>query len=648
MTAILSLLLLSALSAFSAKKSEVRANDFGDPEREGTRALQAAIDSGASTILIDPGKPWVIDQIYFSNNQTLIFKPGVVVKSKKGSLTGMYDAMFNGIGISNLTLIGYGATVTMNKADYFKPPYVEAEWRHALNFRSVTRVQIKGFTLVGSGGDGVYLGVIKDGPQPYCKEVLIQDLVCDDHMRQGISVISAEDLVIRDCLLKNTIGAKDGPWSGIDFEPNESNERFVRVLVSNVTAEGNGGSGFDNALMGLQSHSVPVSITYMDCLVKNSRRYGISVAHHQGEAKRLTYATGTIDFIRCRVEGSGEGGLYIKNKALSGVTVRFIDCRLTDTANNSSHSPIWILIQKGMKEVCGGVHFERLVIEDRQARPFVKVRDDSPAGVGIRRLSGTLSVSNPYGISQGLGSNASDVTWRVVDSTPREKAGLVLKPLMGPAIRNSQATLRLRGGVEYHFLPIQAGKSMEIRLLYKKIGTDPDPLPVQVLSPTGASIKLGEAFSDREATFTYTPTIAGLHRLPLMAGDSLTTVKVQGGYFGVKALGPIHLFNTEGSLFIAPRPTAEGQKRILRVKGQNAEGVKVTVMASTGKSLYSGDDLREDTAISLDGPLPGGLLEVRFEKPGKAAFEDFFLDLGQGFFPWVSFSADNLLIPEEN
>ena len=47
--------------------------------------------------------------------------------------------------------------------------------------------------------------------------ILLEDLIIDGAFRNGISVIEAEDLLVRNCLVKNTIG--QDPEAGVDIEP---------------------------------------------------------------------------------------------------------------------------------------------------------------------------------------------------------------------------------------------------------------------------------------------------------------------------------------------------------------------------------------------------------------------------------------------
>ena len=130
----------------------------------------------------------------------------------------------------------------MHKKDYQnKKLYRRSEWRHLMGLKGCKNIQISNLSLYSSGGDGIYLGTtIKT---PYCKDIILEDLMISDHHRQGISIISAENLIIRRCIIKNTFGTP--PAAGIDFEPNHTpkGQRLINCLVEDCKIIGNEGAG---------------------------------------------------------------------------------------------------------------------------------------------------------------------------------------------------------------------------------------------------------------------------------------------------------------------------------------------------------------------------------------------------------------------
>ena len=208
-----------------------------------TYALQSALSSGAEFITItEKGSPWITDPLFLESGSTIFFDSGVVIEADRRGYLSKGDKLFSASGKENIHLYGYGAVLRMNRPDYTYPPYEEGQWRHMFSFMSCRNITVKGLTLEDSGGDGVYIGSSGSSrADNYCRDILIEDVKFSGHYRQGISVISAENLVIRNCIIENT--GTHSPSAGIDFEPNNSEQRLVNCIVENCIIRKNFGPG---------------------------------------------------------------------------------------------------------------------------------------------------------------------------------------------------------------------------------------------------------------------------------------------------------------------------------------------------------------------------------------------------------------------
>ncbi|NCU33686.1 MAG: right-handed parallel beta-helix repeat-containing protein, partial [Candidatus Moranbacteria bacterium] len=228
------------------QRIEAKASWWGFNKEDSTQFLQAAIDSGVKKLVVDnTGDDWVIEPVSLADDQEIVFEKGVVVIAKKNSFKKTTDSLFTARCKKNIILRGEGGVVLkMRKTDYHDVKfYAKGEWRNAISLLSSENIKIQNLTLLSSGGDGIYIGRVNGEKMNYCKNVLIDNVVCDDNNRQGISVISAENLIVRNSVFKNTRGAP--PEAGIDFEPNEQGERLVNCLVENCRFEENNGKGID-------------------------------------------------------------------------------------------------------------------------------------------------------------------------------------------------------------------------------------------------------------------------------------------------------------------------------------------------------------------------------------------------------------------
>jgi hypothetical protein len=237
--AILPLFLLAAGPACADTPAGfVDASTFGYNTTDATAALQAAIDTGQNVYVPDMGTPWYVTPITLHSNQTIQFQSGTIVAAKAGAFLNNDDSLFNASSVSNVKMIGYGATLQMNKSDYTQPPYQAGEWRMGISLGTVSNFDIEGLTIKDTGGDGIYVGASQG---TYSQNVSIKNVVLDNNYRQGISVISVKGLTIDNAVILNTSGT--APQAGIDFEPNYSDQVLQDITVKNSIINANGSHG---------------------------------------------------------------------------------------------------------------------------------------------------------------------------------------------------------------------------------------------------------------------------------------------------------------------------------------------------------------------------------------------------------------------
>lgn len=278
----------------SGKRTEANAAWWGFDEQDATKALQAAIRSGAKKLTVpNVGKPWVVGPLFLESDQEIVFEKGVVVQALKGSFRSVEDSLFTADGKDNITLRGDGAEWVMRKDDYRKAPYAEAQWRICLNLLSCRNIKVAGLRLAKSGGDGIYVGRNpKKGARPGCEDIHIKDVVCDDNYRQGISVISVKNLLIENSTFQNTDG--HAPKAGIDFEPNSQDEFLTNCVVRQCTFRENAGYGMLFALHNIGKK--PVSIRVEGCTCERNKEGPLYVLAPKAE--------GRIEFLGNKLAGN--------------------------------------------------------------------------------------------------------------------------------------------------------------------------------------------------------------------------------------------------------------------------------------------------------------------------------------------------------
>lgn len=352
-----------AVAAVEAgERDEANAAWWGFDEEDSTRFLQAALDSGASRVVVpDMGKPWVVEPLSVNRDDLeVFFERGAVVEAKRGAFRGRGDCLLTVHDRRDVILRGYGATLVMQKEDYFHEPYRPSGWRMVLSIRGSNNVTVEGLTLRGAGGDGIYLGSTRE--QNCVKDAVIRDVVCDDNSRQGISVISAENLLIERSVFSNTSGR--GPGAGIDLEPNRADERMVNVTIRNCVFENNR-LGMHFFLAHLREDSMPVSVLFENNLIRDHMEgygIGIHVAAMGDDGGR-----GEVVLRNNIVVNTSRAGIHFRTKSSKATRFVFEDNVLLNTALGESGSlgaprnaPVVLHARDDRSLVPGGIEFRNL------------------------------------------------------------------------------------------------------------------------------------------------------------------------------------------------------------------------------------------------------------------------------------------------
>ena len=398
---------------------------WGFEEEDATEALQAAIDSGAKTVIIpNMGKEWIVRPIRLTSNQVLEFQEGTVVLAKKGEFRGSNDCLFLARDVTNLTMRG-AATLRMRKLDYMSEAYSKAEWRMGLALWGCSNVTIEGLTIAESGGDGIY--ITSSDKTPCSSNITIHNVTCDDNYRQGISVISADSLLIENCILTNTKGTS--PAAGIDMEPNHSYQRLRNIVVRDCRFTDNDGGGILHYLGHLTADTEDVSILYDNCFITSSTGAGIIMGGCRDGGPQ-----GLIEFRNCQVENIPDAGLWIFDKSADSVALRFDTCTWKNVATGSDSadglkrfvpavfledplkpSPIWFFtgVVADITGNQGGADFVNCVLSDNANRPVISAASKQ-SDTAISNITGNITVDSPHAPRMEMGDNAVGITVRLL------------------------------------------------------------------------------------------------------------------------------------------------------------------------------------------------------------------------------------------
>ena len=632
----------------SGKKKEAKASWWGFDPEDATIAMQSAINSGADKVIIENmSTPWVVDKIQLASDQELLFEKGVVVIAKKGAFKGRGDSFFTASLKSNVTLNGYGATLKMHKSDYAGEGYEKAEWRHALSIRSCSNIRVYGLILAESGGDGIYLGVAKSGVTN--TDIHIKDVICDSNYRQGISVISARNLLIENCILKNTSGTP--PAAGIDFEPNHPSEELANCVMRNCVSENNDGDGYEFYIRNLNGKSADLSIRLENCRSigdKTSVRYVINNGPGDVAVKGLT------EFVNCSFENGRNAGVLIGDKPANAGRIRFIKCAISNPAlDNAEISPIVFNTRHGATEDLGGVDFVDCIVRDPVDRIPIDFKDWS-GDLRVTDVTGSLTVERDgvkeeYQITPELLKD-----WVPILSfkkIPRLSiSGVELQPVFPDADPGEfgKCFANFRRDAKC-ILYTKENEQVQLSIRYFQVARySGNSMPVKVYSVSGELIHEQDIAFQSEAEVQFTAPETGTYTIAFSTGPNAAQItRSSHGLCISSEDAPIHFFVTTGELyFYVPKGTKEFG---VKVFGDNSsEAVKATLINASGNEIETKDQITQPYIfiVNREDTDHGEVWKLKMEKPSGVSIEDYHIQL-LGIPPLVSCFKKALLMPVE-
>ena len=633
-------------AALAEKPRVVKASWWGFDETESTKALQSAIDSGADKVIVqNMGKPWIVDKIQLASDQELSFEKDCVILAKRGAFKGTSDSLFTARLKQNVTLNANGATFRMWKADYHTDAYARAEWRNCLSILSCTNMKVYGLTLADSGGDGIYLGVAKSGVTN--TNVHIKDVICDGNNRQGISVISAENLLIEDTVLKNTSGT--APQAGIDFEPNHPGEKIVNCVMRNCVAENNAGGAYALYLRPLVGTSAPISVRIEDCVSRGTNAISVSLNTSNGGPNGPPQ--GLIEFVNCRFEDTGTAGISVQDIPVDGCRVRFENCTIADTGDKPKRAtPIMFAASANSSQDVGGVEFVDCRLVEPVDRPLMAF-EDYAGELRVLDVTGTLKVIRdgkerviPI-TEQFLDELMPTRTLKRIRRYELTDAHFVpvFPDVTLPSTEPPLARQRTHG--EY-LVYATKGDEVQLRVRHLKVGGyGGNDMKIPVLDESGKSIATLVAPFQKDTQCSFTAPETGTFKLVCDAGGNCVHVDSPTHRLCLVGIGrPISFISTSGDFYFRiPGSVAEFGVKIF---GSGGERVNAAVFDPSGAQVWSKENL--DIPQMYEGkPRTAGKDEVwriRIGKPTDGAFEDNYIDL-RGVPNVLAYTPEALLKP---
>ena len=373
--------------------SAVLASSFGYNSSNATTAFRAAINSDHSIIVIDKqDSDWLIDPTrFFDTSKIIVFEEGVIVRARPGAFSDENDRMIDFLRPKDLEIYGYGAAVTMNKAEY-----TSGEGRHALSILSGDNVRIEGLNVSDSGGDGLYIASSLGVPS---SEIYVDNMVFDNNRRQGMSIINARNVWVSNSTFMNTNGTL--PEAGVDLEPNRSDEILVNINFDRCRFINNGHAGFLIAADKLTAGSEPISVNVSNSYF--SMNHDESNAFATGEiafgANRTDPVDGMVRFENIEIDGS-DWGIFSTRKPGEAYEVQLVNVQANNIGQaNLDGSGIFTLEVPSYSEesTLGNLVFDNVSVQSDSPLPVFYIYDWRTLSQ-IQDMSGTITVTGPSNV----------------------------------------------------------------------------------------------------------------------------------------------------------------------------------------------------------------------------------------------------------
>ncbi|MDD2597750.1 MAG: right-handed parallel beta-helix repeat-containing protein [Kiritimatiellae bacterium] len=610
----------------SGELKEARASWWGFDADDSTTALQAAINSGVPRLIVErQASAWITEPLKLVSNQEIVFESGVEVLAKEGSFKGTGDSLMLLSCVSNVTLRGTGATLRMRRADYDAPPYRKAEWRHVLSIRGCQNIKVYGLTLAESGGDGIYLGSVTGAPSN--KDIHIKDVTCDKNYRQGISVISAENLLIEDTVMRDTAGTP--PAAGIDFEPNSAKERLKNIVMRRCLTSNNAGDGYEFYLPNLNQQSEPVSIQIENCRSVGDRTaVRVVTANSKADAVR-----GALVFSDCEFKDAVRGGIELARKPDYGMALAFDRCAVAGCgAGQSNQLDITLSNRNGDVAAVGGIRFKELRVVQPTSRPWIGWRNNIFDVESVTGLTGDVVVIcgsqtqrialTPEWVKAKFPPRFNvrvarvEVDWKKLDVKDEIDGLHPLEPM------------RVRGQGSYIF-HATANREVVLKGVQQQVGRYGETTkPVVISGLDGKTLKSSAMLAfKQELTIQFSAPQTGFYRLEFDAGQNSFLLQAANVPVALDAtVQPVKLIGSQGTLYVAV--PAEVKLFAFAVSGNDGEGVKASVIDPSGSVAWLRESLFDLDRFTFDGnTAQSGLWRIKLERPAAGGFEDYSVDV---------------------
>lgn len=271
----------------SVPKNAISVKHFGakgDGTTNDTSDIQAAIDSASKNhvaVVYVPAGTYMIDatkSLEMHSNVTLQLSSDATLKAipnNKGSYRIIRFAYVNNASVIGGNIVG----------ERFQHKGTTGEDGMGIYVKASRDIKIANLTVKDCWGDGIYLGDTASNIDN--KNITIKNVRSTGNRRNGITIITGENINVNNCTVANTQGT--APSDGLDIEPNHKTNVLKNISVNNLTSSHNVGNGFEVCTKNLNQSGQSIGIT-INGLHDTGSKHGLYVSKY--------LVSGTVNVIR--------------------------------------------------------------------------------------------------------------------------------------------------------------------------------------------------------------------------------------------------------------------------------------------------------------------------------------------------------------
>lgn len=232
---------------------ELPLNYVKDASVDYTELIQKALDNHRNVVF--PNFPILINSkglsissnsiLYFDENSSLHLMPN---KYGQYEIIRIHD-------VENVII--YGANIIGDKESHTAK---DGEWGMGVSIRGAKNIKLYNTIVKSCWGDGIYLGITNTSSKNV--NVTITNTLLDSNRRNGMSIIAAENLNVKDLIVANTHGTP--PSAGVDIEPDANTDIIKNLNFDGIISFNNETHGFlfalNNMAGELQHNDVNINV----------------------------------------------------------------------------------------------------------------------------------------------------------------------------------------------------------------------------------------------------------------------------------------------------------------------------------------------------------------------------------------------------